>query len=557
MIINKVKPFYTAELNAALAENSAQLNAVLETLKTGREGSPELTRDSSAQGRERLAELKRLYDIQNGIHAAAEQAYIDHFFGDVDAILSDVREIVNAIDKEEYISWQKKTTDDCKKLLAAVELQKEDKQTKENIKELKQLATRGYQNCYFFILERIRVQLNALDFYKSEGGTRQAIAIVETKTNSYYSKPKGAKLENKQLDLIQRYEPVAAVRGGLLPIPNGPLIDFTYEVLSGDLDTLPERRKRYNRNVKMTIDKDENKRTLTYTSKSAKATITIDDFTKLVNKNTKTKKILTRILIHANNQAVNHKGIIRTRVSFPLSELLGEEQYSSLDAARVGFYKAGDILTSLKISGNVKKGKTLQQGSHAVLFTNIKVSKSTCEVYLNDTIAWNAIVPFYTVIPDFYFELPNRSAELLDLIFHMARRKTKVIRDSGYFWITYRNIQYHLNLPDETKTKNPKRDIKDEIEKAIEQIEEKYSNYARPLQLGEDPDLSLLPLADPDAPIKQYLDEGRLKVSLKGEYANMFLKIAQKTTEEKEKQDRKQEKIEIQAQANRRTKKKT
>lgn len=231
--------------------------------------------------------------------------------------------------------------------------------------------------------------------------------------------------------------------------------------------------------------------------------------------------------------------------------------YSNMDTARKGFNNIGrDILTSLKVCGEVNTGrkKILQEGDTTVVFIKAHVTKSVCHVYLNPYINWDFIAPYRAAIPAYYFNLPNRPADLLYLIFITARQRSKEIAEQGYFSISYRSIQYHLNLPDETKTKNPKRDIKDEIERAIEQIEEKNREYARPLQAGEDPDFSLLPQADYDAPIAEYLNEGKLLVFMKGNYAKNSLEIRQKTTARIEKNRKQKEKIDEEAQIRTRVK---
>jgi len=293
--------------------------------------------------------------------------------------------------------------------------------------------------------------------------------------------------------------------------------------------------------IQLGVLEDVDKRRISYSKDKSTVQIEIDDFRKIVNCNPQAKKILTRILLRANEQAIHNGELYRDRVSFPLRELVGEGQYKNIETARQGFYNVADTLTGLKVSGAVVKGKkkTVKRGVVAVLFTGARVDNTTCEIYLNELLNWGLITPYYTGLPDYYFELPDRAAELLEYIFYIARQNTKQIAEQGYFTIGYRAIQYKLNLPNEIgedgrPINNPRRDIKDAIEAAIEQIEEKYCKYAPPIPAGArgadaEPDFSLLPVADDNAPIKKYLDEGYLRVSLKGDYANRFIEISQKT----------------------------
>lgn len=571
MKIDKTLPFYTEQDRIELAKYNRELDQLQADLLEERRGfTPEMEAAQEAGNMELVKELieqdtalwidrfEKLLQEQNQRLISIEQRYIESFKGDVSAILADVREIVDAVEKEEYITEQKQRAESFKPLLEKRPGKTSSKEEKERYRATKRLATKGYITCYYFILERIRVQLNALAFYKSEDGEAQAIAIAEDKTARFYNKPHGAKVERKP---IERSLPIikgAEVRGDLLTLPTSPIVTALYDILSGgDIDQLSDRKQKYNRNIQYLVEGRGDQRRISYTKSDGKRNTTttvsveIDDFRKIVNRNPQTKKILNRILIRANEQAIHYGVLTRDKVSFPLRELVGEGQYKNLETARQGFYNVADTLTGLKVSGKIERGKkkTLQQGVHAVLFKAAKVDNATCEIYLNEMLNWGLITPYYTGLPDFYFELPDRAAELLEYIFYIARQNTRQLAEQGYFTIGYRAIQYRLNLPDEKTCRNPRRDIKDAIEAAIEQIEEKYCKYAPPIPTdatGEDanPDFALLPLADYDAPIKKYLDEGKLKISLKGEYGRRFIQISQKTADRIEAARKRKEKQE-------------
>lgn len=567
MRIDKVAPFYTEQDRIALAGYDRELNDLLEDagrltteMQASQEaGNKELLKELASRSRALWAErFEPLDAARTELLRAIEQRYIEAFNGNISAILEDVREIVDATDKEEYIAYQKQRTDELKPLLENKPSKDSPKEEKERYRSVKTLSVKGYVTCYYFILERVRVQLNALNYYRSSDGEAQAIAIVEERAGNFYSKPKGAKTERKPIERGLPMIKGAEARGDLLPLPTGPILALLYEVLGcRDLSQLADRKRSYNRNTQLEVVSKGDMRGISYTKGKTTASIEIDDFRKLMNCSSQTKKIFIRILLRANEQALHDGKLTREKVSFPLRELVGEGQYKNLETARQGFYNAtGTLVGSIKVSGKLEHGKkkTLEQGRREVLFSGANVDKATCEIFLNRRLNWGLVAPYYTGLPDYYFELPDRAAELLEYIFYLARQNTRQIARQGFFTISYRAIQYRLNLPSEDAIRNTKRDIKDAIETAIEQIEEKYSKYAPPIPAdakGADakPDFSLLPLADYDAPIKKYLDEGRLEVSLKGDYARRFIELSKRTAAKLEAARKRQERIEDKAKA--------
>lgn len=556
MKIDKLAPFYTVEDIETLSKYDLRLASFLNDARR-LSGEIQAAKESGA-----VDLLKDLVDISKAfwpnqyakreesrqqLLLSIEQRLIDSYKGNISAILADIREIVNAVEKKEYLDHQKRREADFKELLEATTGKDS---FRARYKAVKALSTRGYKTCYYYIMEQVRVQFNALAFYESDEGLDEAVAIVEKKAASFYSKPKALDPEQNSVERIPTVD--VTICGKLLPIPTSPAMTLMYDLLGGvDLDHLPERKKKYNRNIPLEIKKNGDKRRISYSKGGTSVSVEIDDFRKVVNRNPQAKKILTRILIRASEQAIHNGELTRDLVSFPLSELIGEGQYKNQDTARKGFYTVGDILTGLKVSGKIERGrkKTIQQGVHAVLFKAVEINNSTCKVYLNELLNWALITPYYTGLPDYYFELPDRPAELLEYIFYMARQKSRQIAEHGFFTISLRAIQYRLNLPSEDSTKNPKRDIKDAIETAVDQILDKHVKY---VPSGSDPDFLLVPLRDYNAPIKKYLDEGKLKVIIKGGYADRFIALNQKKVARLEAEMERQERIEAKIEASKR-----
>lgn len=176
-----------------------------------------------------------------------------------------------------------------------------------------------------------------------------------------------------------------------------------------------------------------------------------------------------------------------------------------------------------------------------VLFTGGRIEKGQCFIYLNPRINWSFLTQYFTILPTYYFRLSNRASDLLYYIFYLARQHTRDIEERGYFTISFRAIQHKLSLPSEKGAANPQRDIKDAIEDTIEQIEDAHkATY-------DNMEFSLLPVCDDTAPITDYLDNGYLKVELKGAFASNFIAISKETEKQIAEAKKRQQKIQEKA----------
>jgi len=569
MLIDKVSPFYTNLDRLTLAQIDMEIDKLLEE---GKDLTAEMQAAKEAGNTEALKQLAgrsyslwaehyaKLDERKTEIMRAAEQRYIESFAGNIEAILADIHEILSATNKTEYIRVQQRRNEVLKPVLENKPGKDSPKEDKISYRKAKALSVRGFHNCFVFLLTRVRVQLNAVEYYNSEEGKTEALLLVEDKATSFYSKPKNTKIEWQP---TQEREPVSSLisidtKGGLFTHPTGPILNLVYDIMiSGEVDSLPDRKMKYNRNIRLKVEENGPRRKLSYTKGNDTVTVEITDIRKLSDRNPQAPKILTRILMKAAEQALYSGTLYRDYISFPLLDLVGEGQYKNIETARQGFYNATDILVGdIKVSGKIERGKKkiLQQGKLEVLFTGAEVDTGECKVYLNPRLSWAVIAPYFTGLPDWYYMLPNRAAVLLEYIFYLARMNTQEIAEQGFFTISYRAIQDRLNLPNETlpngkPINNPRRDIKDQIEMAVSQIEDMYAKCSPPLSKDVPPDLALELIEDYNAPIKKYLDEGRLKVFLNGEYARRFIDLHQQTKLKIEEAQKRQERIEDQAKA--------
>ena len=187
-----------------------------------------------------------------------------------------------------------------------------------------------------------------------------------------------------------------------------------------------------------------------------------------------------------------------------------------------------DTLTSLKIKGHIQKNKKAKSSIDAleVLFTGARIERGQCMIFFNERIDWSFMAQYFTILPRYYFQISNRSSDLLYYIFYLARQHAKDIEKQGYFNIGFRAIQHRLQLPSEIENREPSKTIRQPIEDAIEEIEEQHSNYYN------NTDFSLLPIYDESDSITNFLDNGYLKVMLTGDFAKMFIEISKNTTKQ-------------------------
>ena len=347
---------------------------------------------------------------------------------------------------------------------------------------------------------------------------------------------------NKQAQALQPVAPLKPIeKRDFYNVPDSTASNLILETLGAgaDIADLPARKRQVNHNTKLEVLESGNRRQINLKTQKAQVTIELADIDKLTGSNKPAKKLFVLSLIKANEQAIHEGQLTRDYISFPLQELVDIGFYKSLRSARTGFNSGMDTLTSLKIKGHIqqtrKKGSSID--ALEVLFTGAKIENNQCFVRFNYAIDWGFIVQYFTILPRYYFALPNRASDLLYYIFYLARQHTRDIEERGYFTIGFRAIQQRLQLPNEKGAANPQRDIKQPIEDAIVQIEDGHN-----LVYGN-MEFSLLPVYDETATISEYLENGYLKVELKGAFAETFIAISKDTAKQIEAAQKRQARI--------------
>lgn len=320
--------------------------------------------------------------------------------------------------------------------------------------------------------------------------------------------------------------------------PSGPAIDMAHKVLGAGragLAQMPDRWRKVSHGQSMEVQASAQKRRVIANSLASTVTLELDDLDKLAGSNKGAKKILDFILITMDKQAYIGGTMIRDYINFSLQDLIKAGIYSTPQSSRRGFKDAMSTITSMKFRGELRKGtkNTVSQTTIEVLFTGAHLKSGICTVYINSRVNWNFVMSFYTIMPQWCFQLKNNAYDLVRYIFYLARQNTQEIEAKGYFTISMRAIHAVLNLPDVAETTHPKQDIREPIEKAIEEIE----------LLNNDSDFTITPRnCDPDIPIGAYLSKGYLEIGLKGKY-HYFANLALSTAKQIEAHHKHQEQI--------------
>lgn len=348
--------------------------------------------------------------------------------------------------------------------------------------------------------------------------------------------------KNQQAQALQPVAPLKPLeQKDFYNVPDSTASNLILETLGAGaaIADLPARKRQVNHSTTLEVLESGKRRQVSLKTQKASVTIELADIDKLTGSNKPAKKLFVLALIKANEQAIYDGVLTKDYVSFPLQELVEIGFYKSLRSARTGFNAGADTLTSLKIKGHIqrtkKRGSTID--ALEVLFTGAKIDKNQCYLRLNYAIDWSFIAQYFTILPRYYFRLPNRASDLLYYIFFLARQHTRDIEERGYFTISFRAIQQRLQLPSEVGSPNPQRDIKQPIETAIEELETEHS------RLYGNTEFSLLPVCDDTAPIAEYLNNGYLKVGLTGAFAETFIAISKDTAKQIETAQKRQARI--------------
>lgn len=241
-------------------------------------------------------------------------------------------------------------------------------------------------------------------------------------------------------------------------------------------------------------------------------------------------KLLVFVLSEAQRQT--HKGILSNLdISFPLKDLVDCGMYSTMQNARRGFENTADALTSIKWSDKSKKTGDYDL---QVCFTGAKIKNGICTVQFNERLNWKEVFKQYTLIDPKIYQFDTNPFRLMLYVYTQARLDAcrESLVEKGYFDLSIKSIANKLGLPDT----RPREYVIDPIEKAVEDIEKLYCPS------NTDNEFLGFEFINWDLPAKRLLEEGKLRVIMKGEFVEDIKKAHQQLTQKKEKAIKENEK---------------
>ncbi len=258
-----------------------------------------------------------------------------------------------------------------------------------------------------------------------------------------------------------------------------------------------------------------------YSTDNTETTVHLDNIDLFSKAKKPLKKILTYTLVKLSRENVNTlTGEQDIAIRFPLEDFVDLGCYKTITTARQAFNQAKNPLTSIKIEGVVRDKRDMKQITDSgieVLFTGAHIKKGIVEIYLNKRINWKVFaLQYFSILPKSYFSLSDNAADTLLNISMLARKRISEIKKKGYFNLSFKTLQQILDLPDENKTKNPGRDIKEPILHAISEIND-----------SDNGDIHIEACYDSNGNINQFLTNGYAQIKVFNDYAEFFNGLAE------------------------------
>ena len=315
--------------------------------------------------------------------------------------------------------------------------------------------------------------------------------------------------------------------GKFFKFPNSPASNTMINVVShaGNLENFADRLEQNSHSTQLEFfsppegtSKDLSQR-VKYSTDNTETTIHLDNIDLFTKANKPLKKILTYTLVKLSKENVTENLDRDISIKFPLEDFVDLGCYKTVRTARQAFNQAKNPLTSIKIEGVVRDKKDMKQITDSgieVLFTGAHIKNGIVEIYLNKRINWEVFaLQYFSILPKTYFSLSDNAADTLLNIVMLARKRLNEIGRNGHFNMSFKTLQQILDLPDETVTKNPGRDIKDPILNAIAEISKM-----------ENGDIVIEPVYNTNGNIIEFLEEGYAQISLHNEYLEYFDDLA-------------------------------
>ncbi len=233
------------------------------------------------------------------------------------------------------------------------------------------------------------------------------------------------------------------------------------------------------------------------------------------------KKLLRFLMTKINEQAFSNHEMKRDFVQFPLQELVDQGLYGNLDTARRGFKTGAESLLTILVQGERTEGKGKNKAKYewmlGHLFNKAMIKNGTCLVTLETGSDWRFIISQYQIMPNYSYQLSNRTFDLAESIFYLARVNCKEIAKTGKLNISFKVIQQRLAIPEASNY--PGRDIKGPIINAVNELNEKEKGTK---------DFTIETVCDNNLPINEWIDKGYITVTFFNQYLEKYKDMAQR-----------------------------
>lgn len=254
-----------------------------------------------------------------------------------------------------------------------------------------------------------------------------------------------------------------------------------------------------------------------YKSQNSTVSIKLPDVSRLTGHNSTAEKLFNFLLIKINKQGVfNENGTLKnTVIQFQLEELVSTGMYVDDRAARRGFDTAMGLLQDFILPIKFSTTNNSRAGGTSIkLFKQWERKNGVAFVEVGNELNINALFQYYTPLPKYYFKLNPKAAKLCYFLSFLSRMRTQQIEEDGFFIVNLRTVQEKLNLPSEDGNRYQKQQIREPIEKAIEEIEQ--AEYEQEQAQPGSQQYRFEIKSNEEASTKEWLD-GHIKVYVRGQ----------------------------------------
>lgn len=285
----------------------------------------------------------------------------------------------------------------------------------------------------------------------------------------------------------------------------------------------------HSKNSDVSVKKDDKGTvTITISDGSGDMTATMRNFNGIVrDKNANINKIFRYVLHEIYSQNFSRP------VVFPLQNLVDLGIYKTVDSARMNLPKALMKISDASIEVSGRRGRKKKTDGMRIV-TEFSVTSTTVSVYPTD-LEWaqKALSEYTAWVPRFVWGLNGNSFMLAYEIFTRARQRSNqghVLKNEPYP-MTVKYIVDVLGLPtvEECSTRFNRKyreKIQDPIDRAIADIREAASKAS-----GESGNLLTISMEGmiEAADINDYIANGRINITLKGEWAEHYKEVGKMT----------------------------